>query len=265
MLAGANAHPWRDWLTSIAYIAQTGGTIVRWDEQIPATAVSDVVARYDAVTKLGLQAMIVLVPPINPMPSPTVFADYLKLLVPAMGTRTPIIEIGNEPNGQISGVWPTAMYAAALRAAWDASGPLKIASGGLMMNDQAYLSSLGNISKVIDYVSLHAYTNGGPPTALIGPYAPDDLDPTHNGRYSFKQGIAQTLAAIPKPLIVSEFGWTLAALTDAQRASYFRAAVSIARAAGVYALIAEEIGTGDGPAPNLTNTASWAAFMEAAH
>lgn len=265
MLAGANAHPWKDWLTSIAYIAQTGGTIVRWDEQIPATAAGDVVARYDAVTKLGLQAMIVLVPPVNPMPAATVFADYLTRLVPAMGQRTPIVEIGNEPNGQISGLWPSATYAAALRAAWDASGPLKIASGGLMMNDQKYLASLGQISKVIDYVSLHAYTNGGPPNALVGPLAPDDPDLAHNGYYSFRQGVLQTTTALGKPLIISEFGWTLAALTDAQRASYFRAAVSIAKAAGVYALIAEEIGTGDGPAPNLTNSQSWAAFMEAAH
>jgi hypothetical protein len=266
MLVGANVHPWHDWEASITYVAQTaprGLGIIRWDEQLPATPVPGLVARYVEVCKLGLQPMIVLVPqPVTPIASVTVWADYLLQLVPALtaiAMTTPIIEIGNEPN--FWGPWPAAEYGAALRAAWDEAGQMKVSMGGLAHNDQTYLAAMGHVAKDMDYACMHLYTDGGNPH--FGPFAPDDPDPVHNGKYSFVQGVKQTQAAINKPLIISEFGWSTTYIPDAQRASYFRAAVDIAKAHGVYALIAEEIGAGDGLEINLTNTLSWAAFMEA--
>lgn len=279
LFVGGNLHHWKDWALGLAAIKQGAAPVtgaVRWDEYTETSLVADVVAHTAEVAGMGLHPLIVLIPPVSPLPPVTVFADYLTNLVPALvvagligGPFEVMVEIGNEPNGQISGFWSPPIYAAALQAAWNASGPLKIISAGLAVNDQSYLAQMGPISKVCDGVAMHPYTDGGNPH--VGPFAPDDLDTAHNGRYSFLQCILQTQARFPgKPLYLTEFGWTVpSGMSEFQRCAYFRAAVSIASAHGVAGLYATVFSLGDTPAgatssANLIGTPSAAAMFETA-
>lgn len=264
-LYGANVHPWSNFQANVNYVAATPGmSIVRWDEQLPGTPVATVVADYDYVTSKHLQSDIVLV---QACCNDTATFTYVRALAQAMGpTRTPIVEITNEPNAVGFGdPWPATTYWNAIYSARNGLGQsgmsnLRISMGGLAMNDQAYLRNTGipTADYVTDFANLHLYTQGGSPQ--VGPLAPDDPDTAHSGYFSFISGAMQT--TLHKPLIVGEWGW--AGMPDYQRASYMRAAVSIAKQTSVYALIVEEIGTGDGAAADLTGTASWAAFSDAA-
>jgi hypothetical protein len=263
-LYGANVHPWADWANDVAYVAQTPGMrIVRWDEQVPGTPVADVVKRYDYVHSQGLQADIVLV---QACCDYNVTFSYVQQLARAMGTRQPLVEIGNEPdqNG-----WPASTYMQALYSANNAMQQaglhnLQITTAGLANNDQPYLQAMGligNASWMTAYADAHLYTQGGNPP--YGPLAPDDMDTAHHGLLSFLGGIEQYQQAFPdKPLIVGEMGWSN--MAEPERQAYMRAAVSIARQRHLKALIVEEIGTGDGPAADLRNTPTWQTYSDAA-
>lgn len=289
MLFGPNGHPWKDWNLTLSVAAQIpkGMGIVRWDEQVQQsgtqTAISDVVSHYRQVSSYGLHSLIVLVPqPVASVPEP-LLADYVALLAPALlaefnqgySPALPILQIGNEPNYH---GWAAASYARALMLAWNAAGDIPISMAGLALNDQAYLTAMGRFGRSTNFLAGHFYTAGGTAPNLVGPLAPDDPDVAHSGRYSFTLGISQTQALYRNPLIVSEFGWNAPinpnlplptnALDEYQRASYMRAAVNIAAQHGVYALIAEEVGSGDTPADatvsgNLYQTPSWDAFVAA--
>lgn len=266
-LYGANVHPWADWQGDVAYVSQTPGMkIVRWDEQVPSTSVADVVARYDFVTGKGLEADIVL---IQSCCDYNVTFAYTRALAVAMGpSRRPTVEVLNEPD--VNG-WPASTYMQALYSANNGlqqSGMrnLKITMAGLANNDKAYLSAMGlagNASWMTAYANGHFYTEGGNPS--YGPLAPDDLDEAHSGQLSFLGGIQYWQSQFPdKGLIVGEFGWFPNSMGEAQRASYLRAAVSIARSRRLKALIVEEIGAGDGANSDLRGTMAWQAFSDAA-
>jgi hypothetical protein len=182
-------------------------------------------------------------------------------------SRTPIVEIGNEPdyNGWTASTYMQSLYAANNALSQSGLHNLQITMAGLADNDQGYLNSMGLIGSVsweTTYADGHFYTYGGSPT--YGPLAPDDLDTAHNGLLSYLGGITQYQSEFPgKGLIVGEWGWNLTYMTEPVRQSYMRAAVSIARQKQLKALIVEEIGSGDGAAANLKNTAAWQTYADA--
>jgi hypothetical protein len=269
-LYGANVHPWYDWTNSVNYVASTPGMgIVRYDEYVPSTPVGDVVKNFDYVTSKGLVSDIVL---IQPCCDVNITFGYVKALALAMGPfRTPIIEITNEPNDNTFGnAWPADQFSRALYSARNAvnqSGVhnLRISMGGIAFDDTTYLSASGvgnGGAWITDFGNGHFYTKGGNPS--VGPLAPDDLDTARNGYFSMQAGMTNFQNIVGKPLVIGEWGWSTVDMPEGQRASYMRAAVSLARAHNVYALIVEEIGSGDGTGHNLMNTPSWTAFSQAA-